>query len=473
MNQEEIEKIAAEINDSFHGRRGGRVFPLSTNAFAIDFDPHSGAYLFVEYSKKSVSAFLIVRKLKELERSVTQPTEFVGQIKEHFQGGRLEATKFCEGAIVLIFQFNGKPSTQMWLQIGGDRPNVLILDENSHLISAALQGLVEVQPKLTSKSLYDAGKAGDRPVETEHYQTLSKKLDLKRTELINAHRFEALAALARKKLAKETRKKERLIINLETDLKGHGDPAEWKALGELILANISELTREGDTITVTDYFDPELSKKSISAPSNLSPIEVAEKYFRKYTKARNAVREITLRKEVVGEELAKLEEKTKTIEDAIVNRFEASLISFLEVKVPNPKKASKSESIGFKGARRFISKDGFEILVGKKAPDNDYLTFRIAKSLDTWLHASDYPGSHVVIRNPSRKEIPSDTLVGAAQLAAFYSDARKSPKVTVKYTQRKFVHKPRKSAPGLVSLSNFKTLLVQPCVPSTVEHMLD
>lgn len=111
-----------------------------------------------------------------------------------------------------------------------------------------------------------------------------------------------------------------------------------------------------------------------------------------------------------------------------------------------------------------MSSDGFEILVGKKAADNDYLTFRIARSLDLWMHAADYPGSHVVIRNPNRKEIPNRTLVEAAQLAAFYSSGSKQTKAAVNYTQKKFVNKPRRSAPGLVSLSSFKTLLVEPKV---------
>ncbi|MCA1607996.1 MAG: NFACT RNA binding domain-containing protein, partial [Acidobacteria bacterium] len=117
------------------------------------------------------------------------------------------------------------------------------------------------------------------------------------------------------------------------------------------------------------------------------------------------------------------------------------------------------------GVRQFTSSDGFEILVGKKAKDNDYLTFRMAKSLDTWMHAADYPGSHVVVRNPNRREIPQKTLLEAAQLAAFYSQARRHPKAAVHYTQKKFVNKPRGAAPGLVSLASFKTILVEPKVP--------
>jgi len=78
------------------------------------------------------------------------------------------------------------------------------------------------------------------------------------------------------------------------------------------------------------------------------------------------------------------------------------------------------------------------------------------------LHAADYPGSHVVVRNTSRKEIPHRTLIEAAQLAAYFSRAKKDPKVTVHYTQRKFLSKPKGAAPGLVQLLRFKSITVAP-----------
>ncbi|HMT09978.1 MAG TPA: NFACT RNA binding domain-containing protein, partial [Pyrinomonadaceae bacterium] len=82
----------------------------------------------------------------------------------------------------------------------------------------------------------------------------------------------------------------------------------------------------------------------------------------------------------------------------------------------------------------------------------------------TWLHTADYPGSHVVIRDSGKKTVPERTLVEAAQLAAFYSNAREHGRVSVRYTQRKFVHKPKKAPAGMVSLSSFKTVLVEPGV---------
>jgi len=164
----------------------------------------------------------------------------------------------------------------------------------------------------------------------------------------------------------------------------------------------------------------------------------------------------------IEKELKKLGTESERLEQAIAENDESFFPSEDRPKTPSEKKKDKDS---FNGARVFKSSDGYEILVGKKAKDNDHLTFRVARSLDLWLHAADYPGSHVVVKNPNRKDVPHQTLLEAAQLAAFYSDAREQIKAAVNYTQKKFVNKPRGAAPGLVRLATFKTILVVPHVP--------
>ena len=112
--------------------------------------------------------------------------------------------------------------------------------------------------------------------------------------------------------------------------------------------------------------------------------------------------------------------------------------------------------------RHYRSSDGYEVIVGRAARDNDTLTFRVARPNDLWLHAGDYPGSHVVVRNSSRKDIPHRTIIEAAQLAAKFSQAGEDSKVTVHYTHRKFLSKPKGAAPGLVRMSTFRSITVAP-----------
>ena len=113
--------------------------------------------------------------------------------------------------------------------------------------------------------------------------------------------------------------------------------------------------------------------------------------------------------------------------------------------------------------RRFVSSDGFPILVGRDTQGNDYLTMHLAKSQDLWLHVQGHAGSHVVVRVPNRSgNVPRRTLIQAAQLAAYYSQARDHGKVAVDYTLRKYVRKPKKVKPGVVIISQEKTIIVSP-----------
>ena len=110
---------------------------------------------------------------------------------------------------------------------------------------------------------------------------------------------------------------------------------------------------------------------------------------------------------------------------------------------------------------RFQSEDGMEILVGKNNYQNDRLTCKTASFNDTWFHTKDIPGSHVILRN-SGAPVSEDTLLLAANLAAYFSQARGSSKVPVDYTQVRYVKKPSGSKPGFVLFTNQKTLYVTP-----------
>lgn len=279
-------------------------------------------------------------------------------------------------------------------------------------------------------------------------------------------RFEQLASKVRRKALAEIKKHKKLIDNLLADIEKHGDATRWKRYGDLILANVNNATRRGDRILVTDYFDALAPVIEIEGDLSKPLSEIAEAYFRRYVKARNANLVIKERMTAAETAINVALEKLRLIDAAIEEGNEEYLTSLIAPpRKPIAVTGKKKQDTEFKGARRFISTDGFEILVGKKATDNDFLTFRVARSLDLWMHAADYPGSHVVIRNANRKEIPNQTLIEAAQLAAFYSNGRSQPKAAVHYTQKKFVNKPKRSAPGLVSLASFKTILVEPHVP--------
>jgi predicted ribosome quality control (RQC) complex YloA/Tae2 family protein len=283
------------------------------------------------------------------------------------------------------------------------------------------------------------------------------------TEIDTRKAFDSRAAAARSRLRTSLQRQRKLKQHLQKDLADHGDPKEHKKIGDLLLANIATAVRDGNKTSLTDYYSDGTPQLEIEVAENTSLQDEAARRFRLYTKAKHAREEIAGRLENVDRELIKLETRAEDLERVIRQRDAEALESFDKPAPKTPlKNARAAESKTISGVRRYLSTDGYEILVGRSSRDNDTLTFRIAHPNDLWMHAGDYPGSHVVIRNPTRKEIPHRTIIEAAQLAGKFSQASEDAKVVIHYTERKFLSKPKGAAPGLVRLSRFRSITVEP-----------
>jgi len=130
---------------------------------------------------------------------------------------------------------------------------------------------------------------------------------------------------------------------------------------------------------------------------------------------------------------------------------------------PGPTDPEQGVWQGRSVARRFTSPDGWVVLVGRTAADNDVLSIKLASPQDFWFHVAGQPGSHVVVRNPDKEDrLPRETERFAAGLAAGYSSARKGGRVAVHAARCEDVRKPRGLPAGKVTLRREKTLQVAP-----------
>jgi len=129
------------------------------------------------------------------------------------------------------------------------------------------------------------------------------------------------------------------------------------------------------------------------------------------------------------------------------------------ISTGNPK---KKKTLKKTKPMEFTSSDGYTILVGRNNKQNDELTIRMAYSTDLWLHTKNIPGSHVLIRTNGTGEVPDNTLVEAAQIAAYFSKARNSKGVGIDYTLIKNIRKPNGSNPGFVIYDTNYTVYVDP-----------
>ena len=472
MNDITLQKITAELDKALSGQWFGRVFVLSRFQMAIDFRLAESRFLFVSFEPANPRIYLIKRRLRDVEKQTGTPTVFALTLKKRLSGAELDRIEKIPGERILRFFFSGEDELgslqtfSLVTQLTGRSANLFLLDRDGFIVDSARDTNGEGQEPGNRYSPPvregERTRVDDELFPSNGFDTLSEALDQYSLEQDLEKRFQSRATAARSKLKQDLAKREKLAAKLRADLDNHGDAEKWKRYGDLLLANTGTARREGSSIFVTDFYDENTPAIEIAIDENLSITDAAGKFFKRYTKARNAAVEIEKRLSAVRVEIERLEAQKNRLEAAIETRDEDVLSEFTGKREELPVRGQKKKAPEFNGARRFSSSDGFEILVGKASKDNDYLTFRIAKSFDLWMHAADYPGSHVVVKNPNRQEIPAKTLVEAAQIAAFYSHARQQSKAAVHYTQKKFVNKPKGAAPGLVSLSSFKTILVEP-----------
>lgn len=468
--------MRAELASVLIGQKFGKIFTLSRFRFAIDFRLPDSSYLFINVEPSAPGIYLITRRLRDLEKQSANPTSFVLFLRKRLANLVLENIEKIENERILLFRLNARDELgkaenyTLAVQLTGRSANFFLLDTNDFILDAARETYGDGQ-EIASKYAppkSDAGSArgGEREIFPQgEFKTLSEAIDADALEREIERAFRVKAQTAQSKLKQEISKREKLIKKLKSDLANHGDAQNWKRLGDLLLANLATAKRTGGKVLVVDYYDDSTPTLEIEVDENLPLSQAAEKFFKRYTKARNALEEISKRLSVSEAETATLKLQKERLDQAVTEKDETIVAEFLDEKPEKlAVKLKEKQAESFTGARRYNSSDGFEILVGKAAKDNDFLTFRVAKSLDLWLHAADYPGSHVVVRNPNRREIPPKTLLEAAQIAAFFSGAKTQAKVAVHYTQKKFINKPKGAAPGLVSLASFKTILVEPKV---------
>ena len=306
-------------------------------------------------------------------------------------------------------------------------------------------------------------KADEIPLALGNFSSLSAAADDYYTRREHEAAFAARSKSLLDSLQREIHQKLKLKTNLTRDLVTHGDPDQMKRTGDLLLANISNARREGTTVTLIDYYSEGAPEIVVEVDENKSLQDEAARYFSRYTKAKRAAEEIATRLAQLEREIPELLERRVELERIVSTRDEDALAIIEGSKAPPPgEKRKEKQPDKLPGIRRYRSSDGYEILVGRAARTNDQLTFRVARPNDLWFHAADYPGSHVVIRNSTRSEIPQRTIIEAAQLAGKFSQAGDDSKVTIHYTPRKFLSKPKGAAPGLVRMSTFKSMTVEP-----------
>ena len=253
-----------------------------------------------------------------------------------------------------------------------------------------------------------------------------------------------------------------------------GRSAQYRQWGELILAHLYQIKKGQKSAELLDYMADPPTPLTVPMEPTQTPQQNAERYFQRARHVeQNATRLQTLQQQLEGETAdleALLAEVAQANETATLDKLRAQAATSGWLQAGAGTKTDTGKAVAqpkpqFEGKRirSFTSPEGWTVLVGENAEANDYLTQRVARPNDWWLHVRAGTGSHVVIPTQNAPQcVPPSVLRFAAQLAAANSRARHSGLVAVDYTLRKYVRRPRGGAPGLVTFTHEKTIDVVP-----------
>lgn len=244
------------------------------------------------------------------------------------------------------------------------------------------------------------------------------------------------------------------------------DREKYKIYADLISANIHNIKPGMKSVSLANFYDENMEELKVPLDDKLSSPENAQRYYRRYSKLKS--RENILKKQIkeTRDEIDYLENVLISIDHSNkvneIQEIKDELITenYIRDTSKDRQRRKRRKKATIK-PYHYISQDGFDIFVGKNNVQNEYVTLKLARKDDLWLHVQGMPGSHVIIKKDN-KEIPSTTLEEAAILAAFYSKAKNSSNVSIDYTEKKHVRKPSGSKTGMVIYDNFKTINISP-----------
>jgi len=291
----------------------------------------------------------------------------------------------------------------------------------------------------------------------EKYDTLSVAQLSARAETREETESETLKEKTISSLESKIKKAEKLLADASRDIDEAADFERYRQYADLLKINLTHLKRGMKSITIDDLFN---ESQSIDIPLDpkLSGRENMESYSKRYRKGKEGLALLTRRRENIEEELKTLKASLHSFQ----TDFESA--SAINPHLITAGAGSRSkETVVRLPYKEYRTSTGLTIFVGKTGDDNDRTTFGFAKPYELWFHASQCPGSHVVMKFPHKNFQPSkQEIEETAAVAAYFSKARGSARVAVSYTEKRYVRKPRKAKAGLVTIEQEKTIMVAP-----------
>ena len=311
-------------------------------------------------------------------------------------------------------------------------------------------------PRLAKNSPQDCfspANAGSLPMGSTYpsFETFNSYIDWWYSEHSDNLSRESLLEKAEKWYNSARSKKESALHNLQAKLESFKNAGQLKHQGDLILSFGYMIDGSSNFLECEDY---ETGKKiRLMIDPKKSAQENAAEYYKKYKKAVSGTEELEHDIEIAKKQLEKLD----SLYEEIKNEKNPVKIEQLLRRDTTPKQQQKKNHPGLD-----YTVNGWYILVGRDANENDELLRHHVRGDDLWLHVRDFPGGYVFIKARKGKTVPLDILLDAANLAVYYSKARNAGKTDLYYTHVKYLRRAKNGPKGLVLPTQEKNLCIEP-----------
>ena len=293
-------------------------------------------------------------------------------------------------------------------------------------------------------------------------ESFSELLDMYYTVRDQKDAMRQKSQAVRKTVSNLCQRLSRKIALQEKELTATYDRERLRQLGDILTANIHRIQKGQTKIACEDFYDENMTQVEIPLSPILSPQQNAAKFYKDYSRMKNAEKELTKQLSLAKEELeylrSVLEELNRAASERELDEIRRELQETGYLKADSTKRKAKQGKLP---PMRFESTDGYPIYVGRNNQQNDELTFRMARKDDLWLHASKVHGSHVIIACAGVTP-PDNTITQAAQLAAHYAETAGGQNIAVDLTPVKQVKKIPNGKPGMVIYHSYKTIIANP-----------
>jgi hypothetical protein len=267
----------------------------------------------------------------------------------------------------------------------------------------------------------------------------------------------------------EVRRLVRTEAAVTADLAGADGAREARADADALAAFLPRVARGASSVDLPDPAEPARTR-TIALDPTLRAHENLDRLYKRAGKLERTLEQAPARLASVRAELEQARARLEALERGEGSTAASSAVpraprGATGAKSPRAAAGKKSVPSALE-PRRYKTREGWEVWIGKSNQGNDHLTHRLARPEDVWMHVHGAAGSHVVIRRGKGPNEPSKaTLQEVAAWAAFYSQARNAGTVPVTVTQKKHVRKPRKAPAGLAQVERSKTVFARPAEP--------